>query len=114
MQNIKSLVQAYFDKNAHHYIPNFESLSNEDKDHIVNIGTSIICTLHGIGYQGGSFVQSIVNNDLQGAFTNADSVNINAIRFYLMMMCNMPVITVKQNENENSDNISYSGTQFLF
>lgn len=91
MENIKSQVQAYFDKNASLYIPNFNSLSEDNKNHIVNIGTSIICTRHEIGYPGGSFVQSVVNNDLRGAFANADGTNINAIRFYLMMMYNMPV-----------------------
>jgi hypothetical protein len=91
MENIKSQVQAYFDKNASMYIPNFETLSEEGKNHIVNIGTSIICTRNGVGYPGGSFVQSVVNNDLRGAFANADGTNINAIRFYLMMMYNMSV-----------------------
>jgi hypothetical protein len=91
MENIKAQVQAYFDKNAHNYIPNFVNLSNEDKQHIVNIGTSIICTRHEIGYPGGSFVQSVVNNDLQGAFANADSINVNALKFYCIMMYNMPV-----------------------
>jgi len=91
MENIKTQVQAYFDKYANNYIPNFVNLSNEDKQHIVNIGTSIICTRHEIGYPGGSFVQSVVNNDLQGAFANADSINVNALKFYCIMMYNMPV-----------------------
>jgi hypothetical protein len=91
MENIKSQVQAYFDKNARNYITNFETLTDEDKEHIVNIGTSIICTRHDIGYPGGSFVQSVVNNDLRGAFANADGTNLHAIRFYLMMIHNMPV-----------------------
>jgi hypothetical protein len=91
MENIKTQVHAYFDKYASNYIPNFANLSNEDKQHIVNIGTSIICTRHEVGYAGGSFVQSVVNNDLQGAFANADSTNVNALKFYCMMMYNMPV-----------------------
>ena len=53
MENIKSQVQAYFEKSAHYYIPNFEDLSEDNRNHIVNIGTSIICTRHGIGYPGG-------------------------------------------------------------
>lgn len=91
MEKIKAQVQAYFDKNAHLYIPNFRNLSEGDKSHIVNIGTSIICTRHEIGYPGGSFVQSVVDNSLSGAIANADSVNLNAIRFYVMMMYNMSV-----------------------
>jgi hypothetical protein len=91
MENIKSQVQAYFDKNAHLYVTDFNSMSEEDKNHIVNIGTSIIYTRHNIGYAGGSFVQSVVANDLRATFANADGTNIKAIRFYLMMMYNMSV-----------------------
>ena len=91
IEKIKTQVQAYFDKNAAFYIPYFALLCEEDKNHIVNIGTSIIGTRHNVGYPGGSFVQSIVNNDLQGTFATADDININAIRFYLMMMHNMGV-----------------------
>lgn len=91
MENIKKQVQAYFNQNAHNYISNFAALSEEDKNHIVNIGTSIICTRHNVGFPGGSFVQSIVNNDLAGTIGRADHVNIHAIRFYVMMMHNMPV-----------------------
>lgn len=91
IEKIKTQVQAYFDKNAAFYIPYLALLGEEDKNHIVNIGTSIICTRHNVGYPGGSFVQSIVNNDLQGTFATADDININAIRFYLMMMYNMGV-----------------------
>ena len=91
IENIKSQVQAYFNKNAYLYVNDFDSMSEENKNHIVNIGTSIICTQHKIGYAGGSFVQSIVNNDLKGSFGNADGTNLKAIRFYLMMIHNMSV-----------------------
>jgi hypothetical protein len=91
MENIKKQVQAYFNQNARYYIPNFESLSEENKSHIVDIGTSIICTKHKIGYQGGSFAQSIVDNNLSRAFATADNINLNALRFYVMMINNMGV-----------------------
>jgi hypothetical protein len=91
IEKIRNQVQAYFNQNAQNYIPNFVYLGEDDKNHIVNIGTSIICTRHNVGYPGGSFVQSIVNNDLRGTFATADDININAIRFYLMMIHNMGV-----------------------
>jgi len=90
-EKISLAVREYFDRNGHRYIANFEQLEDEDISHIISIGTSIICTRLEIGYAGGSFVQSVVNNDLRGAFANADHINVNAIRFYLMMMYNMPV-----------------------
>jgi hypothetical protein len=91
MENIRNQVQAYFNQNAQNYIPNFVYLSEDDRNHMVNIGTSIICTRHNIGYPGGSFVQSVVDNNLSGAFANADNINSNALKFYCMMMYNMPV-----------------------
>lgn len=41
-------------------------------EHIINIIVSIMRTRDGIGPVGGSFVQSIVNNDLYGALIRAD------------------------------------------
>lgn len=64
----------------------------EDRDHIVNIGTSILCTKWGIGYSGGSFVQSVVDNDLMGAFSRADHTNKNAIGFYCKLLYNVGYI----------------------
>ncbi len=88
-EKIQAAVSEYFVKNAQNYIPNFVYLSEDDKNHIVNIGTSIICTRDGVGYPGGSFVQSIVSNDLRGSFATADHINQQCIRFYVMMMYNM-------------------------
>lgn len=88
---IKDLVTAYFNENAHLYVTDFGLMSNEDRYHIINIGTSIICTRMEIGFPGGSFVQSVVDNNLSRAFATADGTNIKALRFYLMMMHNMPI-----------------------
>ena len=88
---IRESVTEYFYKNAHLYVVDFKKMSNEDHQHIINIGTSIICTRMEIGFPGGSFVQSIVDNNLSRTFANADGTNLKAIRFYLMMMHNMTV-----------------------
>lgn len=42
--------------------------------HIVNIVASVMMTRDGKGYPGGSFVQAVVDNDLFGAISRADSV----------------------------------------
>ncbi len=68
------------------------SISGEYKSHIVNIGTSILCTKWGIGYPGGSFVQAVVDNDLMGAFSRADSINKDAIGFYCKLLYNIGYI----------------------
>jgi hypothetical protein len=64
----------------------------EEREHVVNIGTSILCTKWGIGYPGGSFVQAIVNNDLMETFGRADHINLNAIRFYVSLLYNQSYI----------------------
>ena len=64
----------------------------DNRDHIVRIGTSILCTRWGVGYPGGSFVQAIVNNNLNEAFGRADEINVNAIRFYVSLIYNQSYI----------------------
>ena len=67
-------------------------VSGESRSHIVNIGPSILCTKWGIGYPGGSFVQAVVDNDLMGAFSRADSINKDAIGFYCKLLYNIGYI----------------------
>tara|TARA_R110000796_G_scaffold126793_9_gene241826 strand:+ start:4304 stop:4639 length:336 start_codon:yes stop_codon:yes gene_type:complete len=61
-----------------------------NRDHIINTGISILETDYpqiGI-YPGGGFVQAVVDNNLKGAFGNADNVNKIFIGFYVELMCN--------------------------
>jgi hypothetical protein len=58
-------------------------------NHIIGIGTSILCTKWEIGYAGGGFVQAVVNNDLRNAFGRADSTNVIALVFYCQLMQNI-------------------------
>ena len=66
--------------------------SQEKRDHIVSIGTSILQTKWGDGPSGGGFVQAIVRNDLRDSFGRADNVNINCIRFYCTLIYNQSYI----------------------
>jgi hypothetical protein len=61
---------------------------DNEMEHIVNIGTSILCTKWGVGYPGGSFVQSIVDNNLMETFGRADHANLKAIGFYVYLIYN--------------------------
>lgn len=64
-------------------------LSSEGvKEHVINIGTSIICTKLNVGYPGGSFVQSIVGNKLKESFQLADNINKEFIGFYCELLDN--------------------------
>lgn len=61
----------------------------ESRDHIIQIGTSVLSTKWEVGYPGGSFVQAVVGNDLMGAFGRADEVNRQAIGFYVSLLYNL-------------------------
>ena len=83
---VKNLVANYLKENGAHV-----GLSEFDcqNDHIVQIGTSILCTKWQVGYAGGGFVQAVVDNDLQGAISRADSTNVRALKFYCQLMYNV-------------------------
>ncbi len=58
-------------------------------DHVISIGTSILQTRFEVGFPGGGFVQAVVDNDLIRAIGSADSTNAKAIKFYVMLVCNV-------------------------
>ena len=60
------------------------TLTEEEMNHVINIGTSILQTRDG-GIPGGSFVQAIVKNDLSGSYNRADSTNRKVIPFYIIL-----------------------------
>ena len=84
---VRVLVSDYFDKYGDKYLPLYPKLA--EKEHILDIGTSILCTKWKVGYQCGSFAQAVVDNDLTQSFNRADDVNVHCIRFYVMLMYNV-------------------------
>lgn len=86
-------------KNDPYSNPYTSYIDNEDENHIINIGCSVLMTKFPElkGYPGGSFVQSIVNNDLEGSFANADMINSLVIKFYVQLIFNFsPILLEKQ------------------
>lgn len=86
MEQIKELVVNYYNSNFFKIIGYY--LNNDDKEHVINIGTSILCTKWNIGYPGGSFVQAVVDNDLMETFSRADDINSKVIKFYVHLIYN--------------------------
>jgi hypothetical protein len=84
---VREVVIEYFNEYGELYLPAYIRIT--ESEHIIDIGTSVLCTKWDIGYPGGSFVQALINNDLRGAFERADQVNAQAIKFYLTMMYNV-------------------------
>lgn len=62
------------------------------RNHIIEIGTSILCTKWKIGYEGGGFVKAILSNNLMESFGRADNVNQQCILFYVKMLYNMDYV----------------------
>ncbi len=93
-EKIRAHVEACIDRYKEQCGVGFTLLALEptSREHIVNIGTSILCTKWGVGFPGGSFVQAVVNNDLAGAFGRADSINGDCIKFYSMLLYNTSYI----------------------
>jgi hypothetical protein len=84
---ISQAVGEYVERNSY-LIPD-QHLNEKDLDHIINIGTSIMCTKWEVGFPGGSFVQSINNNDLMGAVNSADDVCGNCLKFFVVLHYNL-------------------------
>ena len=84
---VRAVVSDYFDKYGKEYL--LIDIFMFQKEHIIEIGTSILCTKWSVGYPGCSFVQAVVDNDLSQAFGRADDINIHSIRFYVMLMYNV-------------------------
>ena len=72
---------------------NIVASNPDNRDHIVRIGTRILCTRWEIGYLGGSFAQAIADNNLSEAFGRADDINVNAIRFYVTLLYNQSYVS---------------------
>ena len=83
---VKKVVESFFDENAQY--TELAALGQEAKAHIINIGTSILCTKWKIGYEGGGFVKSVVDNNLMGAVGSADGTSLKGLKFFAQLMYN--------------------------
>jgi hypothetical protein len=90
---VKGIVETYFEENSQY--AGLDSLSEESQSHVIQIGTSILCTKWEIGYEGGGFVQAVVDNDLSGAIGRADGTSMRALKFFCQLMYNVgqPIFT---------------------
>lgn len=82
-EEIKEKVAEYVERNLESRCPELYKEQSE-KEHIINIATSIYCTKNNIGSGGGSFVRAFVENNLEETIARADDTNIKALSFYVM------------------------------
>jgi hypothetical protein len=80
-------VSAYLEKYGESTgVPMHILMSNESREHVISIGTSIMMNRLGFNTYPGSFVQAVLGDSLSGAFNRADSINQQSLRFYATMM----------------------------
>lgn len=91
-QRIRDAVENYLDEHAVECNVGHLASSQDTRDHIIEIGTSILCTKWGVSYAGGSFAQAVVDNNLSESFGRADMINRKALYFYSVLLYNMRYI----------------------
>tara|TARA_B100000927_G_scaffold107064_1_gene86578 strand:+ start:3338 stop:3667 length:330 start_codon:yes stop_codon:yes gene_type:complete len=92
---VKEIVREYLDINGWNYIPNFGEFNSEQYSHVLSIGTEIMLNHWGMNkYDSGGFISSFINNDLEGTYAQADSINQECVRFYLMLKHNVSLVLV--------------------
>lgn len=65
--------------------------NESSRNHIINIGVSILGTKWKLLPQGGGFVTAFVDNDLIGAMCRADHIVRRALYFYALMDRNVSI-----------------------
>lgn len=83
IQQIREKVTKYCIENQG-AIPDFDSLSVQDKEHIYELAASIVFTKENI-MQGGGFVHAIINNDLESAIGRGDRVAIKGLKLFVLV-----------------------------
>jgi hypothetical protein len=83
---IREKVSDYLERNAQSTGVPIQILFGEEREHVVNIGTSIMMNRLGFNTYPGSFVQAVLDNDLAGAFGRADHINRQCLGFYSTMV----------------------------
>lgn len=94
IEKVKESVSEYFDKNAHSILSHMPSaMIDENRNHIINIATSIYCVKNKVTTHGGSFVYAVAEDKLMEAFSRADDINVIAMKFYVVMLNSMRMVT---------------------
>jgi hypothetical protein len=86
---VKAEVINHFNENAKYTGIASPDLFADEQNHIIEIGTSILCTKWKVGFEGGGFVKSFVNNDLIGAIGRADSTTYKGFKFFASLIYNV-------------------------
>lgn len=84
---VQTLVRNYLFKNPR--LVSKVEINEEILEHVIHCGTDLLLAKWGMRKNVGSFVQSILDNNLNNTFSFADSINENFIKFYVIMSYNV-------------------------
>lgn len=88
-ENVRLIVKEYIIKNYSYY--GLNEFSNDDLEHVINMGTELLMAKNKIGYEPCGFIKAIINNDLMESFNRADDVNSKALKFYVILLYNVSI-----------------------
>ena len=92
IEKIRTNVEVYLNKNAEFCgVSPIHLIVDEDRQHIINIGTDIMANRLGVETYPGHFIKAILENDLYEAVNRADHVNRVSIPFYVTMIHNLGI-----------------------
>lgn len=86
MEDYHDVVRMLYLKYGSSMIPG--TLSDEAAEHVIRVGASVLMTRDGF-LAGGSFVQAVVDNNLEAAVNRADSVMRKCLVFMTYLKANV-------------------------
>jgi hypothetical protein len=90
MESVKELVKRFLNVNGSYYIEGFNLMRNEDKSHIINIGTSIMVVYWNLTDEKPiGFVENFLNNDLDGVLCSTDNLKLKSLKFFSALKNNL-------------------------
>jgi hypothetical protein len=81
---VEQKVREYVSRNSY-LIPKDIIEDKDSLEHIVDVGTSIMCMKWEIHSSGGSFARAVVENDLDNSVSYADMDCIRCLKFFVTM-----------------------------
>jgi len=92
IKRINEKVRTYMDDHWRDWVDARIYGSSDNREHIISIGTSILCTKWEVGYPGGSFAKAVASNDLMQSYGCADEVNKHCIGLYAQLLYNVAYV----------------------
>ena len=90
---VDQLIRDYFWENGEKFIQGFDDLTEKEREHIIDMGKTLLLSRDGVYMFPGHFIDAILKNDLLEAFSRSDETNVKAIHWYLAIKINIAKLT---------------------